>query len=57
MEINKGPTPEEAAIIKAVDSQSRPYTDPGALTPAAENHRKAREDGRMRRLDAERKAG
>lgn len=40
-----------ATIAAAVDSQSRPYTDPRATYPAAVAHRDARRQSTPRRKD------
>jgi hypothetical protein len=38
--------PATARILAAVDSESRPYTDPKATYPTAERHQRTRRGGR-----------
>ena len=44
--------PATARLLAAVDSESRPYTDPGALYPRAEGYRRAVTEGAARRTSA-----
>ena len=45
-------TPEAEQILAAVDSETRPYTDPGARYPRAENYRTTVIQGAARRRPA-----
>lgn len=48
--MRRGPVdPAAARLLAAVDSESRPYTDPGARYPRARDYQKAVAEGTARR--------